>query len=82
MDDEQLWKRRFLLFTLVRLTGVTVFLLGIAIAFSDLVRQGGWPEVGGIIAVLGALDAVFAPRVLKKYWAQEDEAAGRSSGDR
>ncbi len=67
-DDEALWRRRFLIFMLVRLFGLAVFFLGVAIAFSDLVREGGWPAVGGIIAIMGAIDAVFAPRMLKKVW--------------
>lgn len=68
MTDEELWKRRFHLFALIRLFGVACFLLGIAIAYSDLVRPGGWPVVGGILAICGAIDAVFAPRLLRKMW--------------
>ena len=77
MDDELLWKRRFLMFTGARLFGLAIFLLGIAIAFSDLLRDGGMLVIGSIVAMLGALDAVFAPRMLKKVWDQEDSAAGR-----
>ena len=72
MDDETVWKRRFLIFMLIRLAGLATFLLGIAIAYSDLVREGGWPAVGAIIAIMGAIDSVFAPRLLKKHWDQED----------
>ena len=72
MHDEELWKRRFHVFMLVRLAGLAVFLLGTAIAFTDLVREGGWPVAGAIIAIMGLLDAVFAPRMLKKLWEQED----------
>jgi hypothetical protein len=72
MHDEAVWKRRFLIFMLVRLAGLATFLLGIAIAYSDLVREGGWPAVGAIIAIMGAIDSVFAPRLLKKHWDQED----------
>ena len=71
MDDEALWKRRFLIFTLVRLTGLAVFFLGIAIAFSNLVREGGWPAVGAVLAVIGMIDAVFSPRILKKIWERQ-----------
>lgn len=71
-NDEALWKRRFALFMAARLFGLTVFLAGVAIAFSDLVREGGWPLVGGLLAIMGALDAVFSPKLLKKYWAEED----------
>jgi hypothetical protein len=68
MDDEALWKRRFLVFMAVRLAGLATFFLGIAIAFSDLLREGGMPTLGGILAIVGVLDAVLAPRVLKKMW--------------
>ena len=68
MDDEALWKRRFLIFTLVRLAGLAIFFLGIAIAFGDLVRQGGAPAIGIPIAIVGLLDTVFSPRILKKIW--------------
>jgi hypothetical protein len=71
MDDEALWKRRFLTFTLVRLAGLAIFFLGVVIAFSDLVRDGGWPIVGGIIAIIGLVDAVFSPRILKKIWERQ-----------
>ena len=68
MSDEQLWKRRFHVFAIVRLVGVACFLLGIAIAYSDLVRPGGWPAVGAVVAICGVIDAVLAPRLLMKMW--------------
>ena len=68
MSDEALWKRRFQLFLAIRLFGLATFLLGLAIAFSDLVRPGGWKLLGGILVVIGAVDAVMAPRILKKSW--------------
>ena len=73
MDDEALWKRRFLMFMLARLFGLATFLLGVAIAYTDLLRPGGWPAVGAILAIMGALDAVFAPRLMKKVWERERE---------
>jgi uncharacterized membrane protein YadS len=72
MDEDTLWKRRFLLFTAARLFGLGVFLLGVAIAFSDLVRPGGAPLLGGLLAISGALDAVLAPRLLKKFWTSSE----------
>ena len=68
MDDELLWKKRFLIFMAARLFGVATFLLGVAIAYSDLLRDGGWPAVGAVLIIAGAIDAVFAPRLLKKHW--------------
>ena len=29
------------------------------------VRPGGWPQVGAIVAIMGVIDAMFAPRLLK-----------------
>lgn len=72
MADEAEWKRRFLLLSLVRLAGITTFLLGVAIAYGDLLREGGWPQVGAILAIVGALDTVLAPRLLKQIWDEQD----------
>jgi len=72
MADEDLWRKRFQVFAAVRLFGVATFFAGIAIAFTDLVREGGWPALGAIIAIIGAVDAVFSPRLLKKLWEQQD----------
>jgi len=72
MDDERKWKRRLLAYTGVRAGGLAIFLLGMAIAYSDLVREGGWPQVGAIIAIMGLIDALFAPRLLKKAWDEQD----------
>ena len=71
--SDEIWRKRFQLFMLVRLFGVATFLLGIGIAYTSLLRPGGWPFVGGLITVAGALDAVFAPRLLKKLWADQDK---------
>ena len=72
MADEELWKRRFQMFVLVRLIGMATFALGVVIAYTDLLRPGGWPMVGLIVAIIGAADALFAPRMLKKVWEQQD----------
>ena len=72
MADEDLWKRRFQLFVLIRLIGMATFALGVVIAYTDLLRPGGWPLVGLIVALIGAVDALFAPRMLKMVWEQQD----------
>ena len=73
MSNDELWKRRFQLFVLIRMFGLAIFALGVAIAFTDLVRTGGWPLPGGLLAVMGAIDAVFAPRILKRSWERQDK---------
>ena len=67
-DDEAIWKQRFLMFSLVRISGVAIIALGLAIAFTDLVRDGGWRGLGALIIVLGTIDAAFAPMLLKRSW--------------
>ena len=76
MADEELWKRRFAVFMAARLFGAAVFLLGTAIMFTDLLREGGWPLVGGILMAMGLIDAVFAPKLLKKHWEMQDRESG------
>jgi hypothetical protein len=73
MNDDELWRKRFQLFAAIRIFGLVTFLLGVAIAFTDLIRPGGWPLLGGILAVIGAIDAVVAPRILKKGWERLDK---------
>ena len=72
MTEDALWRRGFQLFLAIRLFGLVTFLLGLAIAFSDLVRPGGFKLLGGILVVVGVLDAVIAPRILKKSWDKQD----------
>ena len=72
MADEDIWRRRFQAFVLVRLFGLATFLAGVAVMYTDLLRPGGSPAVGAILAIMGALDAVFAPKMLRKTWEQQD----------
>ena len=67
-EDEALWKKRFHLFALLRLTGLAIVFLGMAVMLTDLMRPGGWPLVGGFLIVIGVVDAVIAPRILKRSW--------------
>lgn len=70
-DEELMWKKRFHLFAIIRLAGLALFFLGMAVALTDLLRPGGWPLVGAILAVIGIVDAVAAPRILKRSWDRE-----------
>jgi hypothetical protein len=75
MTDDDLWRKRLLMYSLVRFGGLAIFFLGMAIMYTNLLRQGGWPQVGAIVAILGAIDALFAPRMLKKLWDKRDAEA-------
>jgi hypothetical protein len=72
MVDDDVWRKRLLLYSLVRFGGLAIFFLGMAIMYTNLLRPGGWPQVGAIVAILGAIDALFAPRMLKKVWDRQD----------
>jgi hypothetical protein len=74
MDDEIRWRRRLLAYMGVRFLGLAIFFFGIAIIYTDLLRQGGWPQIGAIVAIMGAVDALFAPPLLKKAWDQQDRS--------
>jgi hypothetical protein len=72
MSDEEVWKKRFLIFTAVRLAGLALFMLGLAIAFTDILRPGGSKLVGGLLIIFGVIDALIAPRVLKRSWERSE----------
>jgi uncharacterized protein YjeT (DUF2065 family) len=72
MADDEIWKRRFHLFLLARLFGLATFFLGLAVIYSDLLRPGGWPAVGAVLVIAGVMDAVFAPRLLRRMWNEQD----------
>jgi hypothetical protein len=72
MVDENIQRRRLILYSLVRLGGLAIFFLGVAIIYTDLLREGGWPQVGAIVAIAGVFDSLFAPRLLKKAWDEQD----------
>ena len=66
--DDNVYRKRLLLYSLVRLSGLIIFFLGMAIIYTNFVRTGGWPQLGAVVAILGVIDALLAPRLLKKLW--------------
>ena len=72
MDDNRA-RQRLLLYSLVRFGGVAIFFLGLAIIYTGLIRSGGWPQLGAFVAILGALDSLFAPHLLKRAWDKKDQ---------
>ena len=72
MDEDARARNRLLAYTAVRFAGLAIFFLGIAVMYTNLLRPGGWPQVGAIIVILGVIDAVLAPRILKKAWDRQD----------
>jgi membrane protein implicated in regulation of membrane protease activity len=75
MIDDETARRRLLIYSLIRFGGLAIFFFGIAIIYTNLLRPGGWPQVGALIAIIGVVDSVLAPRLLKRVWDKEDEAS-------
>ncbi len=66
--DEDLSKRRLLIYMGLRFVGLLIFFIGLAIMYSNVLREGGWPQLGAIFVVIGVLESVLAPRLLKRRW--------------
>jgi hypothetical protein len=71
-ENDALWRKRLLLYSLVRFGGLAIFFLGLAIVYTNLVRTGGDPQLGAIVAIMGLIDALLAPRLLKRAWDEKD----------
>ena len=71
-DEETKARNRLLMYSAARLGGLAIFFMGVAMIFTDWIRPGGWPQVGAIVAILGVIDALFAPRLMKKAWDDQD----------
>ena len=71
-DDEELWRGRLAIYSLVRFGGLAIFFLGLAIIYTSLLRPGGWPQVGAVVAIAGVIDALLAPRLLRRSWERKD----------
>jgi len=71
MSEDEVWKRRFALFMLVRLSALALVLAGIAVAMTDWVAKGGSPYIGGVITLLGVAELLVVPKLLRKSWDKE-----------
>ena len=72
MDQDEQARNPLLAYTALRLGGVIIFFIGVAIIYTNVLRPGGWPQVGAIVAIVGVIDAFFAPRLLKRAWDGRD----------
>jgi hypothetical protein len=72
MNDETA-RNRLLIYTALRFGGALFFFLGVAIMYTNLVRRGGWPQLGAIIAIVGVIDAFVLPRLAKRAWDRRDQ---------
>lgn len=69
-NDDDVWKRRFLLLTFIRLGGTVLVLLGLLVGFSDVFTPGGNRLLGLLIMGAGLAELAVLPRLLRKGWRQ------------
>lgn len=70
-EGEDVWRKRFAIFAALRISGLLIFFLGVAIIFSDWLRPGGFLELGLVIVALGLVEALLGPVLLKRMWEKE-----------
>ena len=68
MTDDDVWKKRFFALTLVRLAGTVLGLLGMAIAFGNLVQPGGNRPLGVALVIVGLVVMTIVPRQMSRRW--------------
>ncbi len=73
-QDGDIWKRRFAIFAMLRVSGLLIFLLGMAITFSPLVRDGGFLGLGMVVIGFGLVEALLGPVLLRQHWEKSDRA--------
>ena len=70
MTDDRMWKRRFAVLMLARLSGTVLALLGLVVAYGDVVRPGGSLALGIPLIAAGVIDLAVLPLVLRRRWRQ------------
>lgn len=71
MGDDDLAKRRLWQLTMLRLITFAPFMLGIAIMYTDLLRPGGWPQLGAMISIVAVLASVGVTYAFRKQRRRE-----------
>ena len=67
-DQEAMWRNRFILINLARIGGTIVVLVGLLIWQTDWLRQGGMPEIGLPLALIGLVASFAGPQWLTRRW--------------
>lgn len=66
--EEALAQTRYTIITMARASGVLLMLLGMWIWNGDILRTGGWPEIGVPLFILGMLESLVLPQWLVRRW--------------
>ncbi|HEY6916552.1 MAG TPA: hypothetical protein VI381_02825 [Allosphingosinicella sp.] len=62
------WRNRFIVINLVRIGGTALTIFAIVLWQGNIVREGGWPEVGFPLALAGLAISFLGPRWLVRKW--------------
>ncbi|MEQ9661333.1 MAG: hypothetical protein RLN87_02160 [Parasphingopyxis sp.] len=73
-DRERLTKSRLQTLQLFRFVGLVLMLLGMLVWASDVLREGGLPELGIPVFALGAFNSLIVPILLARRWRTPPEA--------
>jgi hypothetical protein len=67
-QQDAVWRNRFIIINLVRIGATLLVLLGLAIWYSDIVRDGGAPEIGLPLALIALVVSFAGPQWLARRW--------------
>ncbi|WP_106638571.1 hypothetical protein [Allosphingosinicella vermicomposti] len=62
------WRNRFIALNLTRIGGTALTIFGIIVWQGNVLREGGWTEVGFPMALIGLAISFLAPRWLARRW--------------
>lgn len=61
-------RRRFAILSAVRALGAVTMLIGLWAWQGDVIRSGGWPELGVPLFILGMLESFVLSEMLARRW--------------
>lgn len=67
-EQERLERSRFTVLSAARASGVALMLIGLWIWHGDIVRDGGFVQLGGPLFILGFVESLILPQILARKW--------------
>jgi hypothetical protein len=67
-EQDRLERTRFVLLSAARASGAILMLIGLWIWHGDIIRDGGFPLLGGPLFVLGFAESLILPQILARKW--------------
>jgi hypothetical protein len=68
MTPEEIAQKRFATLAIMRASGVVVMLIGLWFWHGNIIRAGGAPMIGAPVFLVGVLDAILIPALLRRQW--------------